>query len=58
MDADEVLPTWEDVARDHGQFMYIVAYRLCGRHDEAEDLVQTALVRVERGLETYEPGNL
>jgi RNA polymerase sigma-70 factor (ECF subfamily) len=38
--------------------MYTVAYRLCGRHSEAEDLVQTALVRVERGLETYQPGNL
>ena len=38
--------------------MYTVAYRLCGRHEEAEDLVQTALVRVERGLETYQPGNL
>ena len=50
-------PSWEAVARDHGTFMYTVAYRLCGRHDEAEDLVQTALVRVERGLETYEPGN-
>lgn len=56
--ADDALPTWEDVARDHGRFMYTVAYRLCGRHDEAEDLVQTALIRVERGLETYEPGNL
>ncbi len=51
-------PSWEAVARDHGTFMYTVAYRLSGRHDEAEDLVQTALVRVERGLETYEPGNL
>ena len=58
MGADEVLPTWEGVARDHGQFIYTVAYRLCGRHDEAEDLVQRALVRVERGLERYEPGNL
>jgi len=51
-------PSWEEVARDHGRFMYTVAYRLCGRHEEAEDLVQTALVRVERGLESYEPRNL
>lgn len=50
--------TWEGIARDHGKFMYTVAYRLCGRHSEAEDLVQTALVRVERGLDTYQPGNL
>jgi RNA polymerase sigma-70 factor (ECF subfamily) len=52
------VPTWEEVARDHGQFMYTVAYRLCGRHEEAEDLVQVALVRAERGLANYEPGNL
>lgn len=56
--ADVSAPTWEEIARDHGRFMYTVAYRLCGRHEEAEDLVQTALVRVEKGLEGYTPGNL
>ncbi len=56
--ADEVIPTWEDIAADHGRFMYTVAYRLCGSHDEAEDLVQEALMRVERGLGSYEPRNL
>lgn len=55
---DDHVPTWDEVARDHGGFMFTVAYRLCGRREEAEDLVQAALVRVERGLETYEPGNL
>jgi RNA polymerase sigma-70 factor, ECF subfamily len=52
------VPTWEEVARLHGRFMYTVAYRLCGDHDEAQDLVQTALERVRRGLDTYTPGNL
>jgi RNA polymerase sigma-70 factor (ECF subfamily) len=52
------VPTWEDVAREHGPFMYSVAFRLTGRHAEAEDIVQAALLRVRRGLETYEPGNL
>jgi len=52
------VPTWEEIARDHGKFMYTVAYRLCGRHQEAEDVVQTALLRVQKGLVTYEPGNL
>ncbi len=56
--SDELVPTWEEIAREHGHFMYTVAYRLCGRHEEAEDLVQQALVRVERGLGTYEPRNL
>ncbi len=35
-----------------------MAYRLSGNHEEAEDLVQDVLVRVRRGLRTYEPGNL
>lgn len=52
------VPTWEDVARSHGRFIYTVAYRLTGDHDDAQDLVQEVLLRVRRGLETYEPGSL
>src|SRR4029077_12709608 len=52
------VPTWEEVARDHGRFLYTVAYRLPGQHDEAQDLVQEVLLRVKRGLETYRPGSL
>jgi RNA polymerase sigma-70 factor, ECF subfamily len=52
------VPTWEEVARDHSRFIYSVAYRLSGRHDEAEDLVQEVLIRVRRGLVTYEPRSL
>ena len=55
--ADRV-PTWEEVARDHGAFLYSVAYRLAGNAADAQDLVQEALVRVRRGLERYEPGSL
>lgn len=51
-------PTWEAVARDHGRFIYTVAYRLTGHHDDAQDLTQEVLVRVQRGLETYRPGSL
>jgi RNA polymerase sigma factor (sigma-70 family) len=51
-------PSWEEVARDHGRFLYMVAYRLTGNRDDAQDLVQDVLVRVQRGLETYEPGSL
>jgi RNA polymerase sigma-70 factor (ECF subfamily) len=54
---DEV-PSWEEVARDHGRFLYTVAYRLTGNRDDAQDLVQDVLVRVQRGLATYEPGSL
>ena len=52
------VPTWEQVAREHRGFMYSVAYRLTGNHDEAQDVVQSALVRVRKGLETYSPGSL
>ena len=36
------VPTWEEVARDHGRFLYNVAYRLTGNDDDARDLVQEA----------------
>ena len=52
------IPTWEEVARDYGRFLYTVAYRLAGNDDDAQDLVQEALIRVRRGLERYEPGSL
>lgn len=52
------VPTWEDVARNHGRFLYTVAYRLTGNHDDAQDLVQEVLLRVRKGLETYQPGSL
>jgi RNA polymerase sigma-70 factor (ECF subfamily) len=52
------VPTWEEVARDHGRFLYNVAYRLTGNDDDARDLVQESLLRVRRGLATYQPGSL
>jgi RNA polymerase sigma-70 factor (ECF subfamily) len=38
--------------------LYTVAYRLAGNHDDAQDLVQEVLVRVQRGLATYRPGSM
>jgi len=52
------VPTWEAVARTHGRFLYNVAYRLTGNDDDAFDLVQEALLRVRKGLETYRPGSM
>lgn len=46
------------MARDHGRFLYTVAYRLTGNDADASDLVQEVLLRVRRGLETYQPGSL
>ncbi len=52
------VPSWDAVARDHGGFMFSVAFRLAGNQSDAEDVVQEALLRVKRGLETYTPGSL
>jgi len=52
------VPTWDEVARSHSGFIYSVAYRLTGNHADAQDLVQDVLLRVRRGLRTYQPGNL
>jgi RNA polymerase sigma-70 factor (ECF subfamily) len=54
---DEV-PTWEEIAREHGRFLYNVAFRLAGSDADAQDLVQEALLRIRRGLESYTPGAL
>ncbi|MET0276525.1 MAG: sigma-70 family RNA polymerase sigma factor [Acidimicrobiia bacterium] len=52
------VPTWEEVAREHGRFLYNVAYRLTGNDTDAQDLVQDSMIRIKRGLERYEPGSL
>ncbi len=57
-EVQERTPTWEEIARSEGDFIYTVAYRLTGDHDDAQDLVQEVLVRVQRGLRSYEPGSL
>ena len=57
-DAGDRIPTWEEIARDEGDFIYTVAYRLTGNREDAQDLVQEVLVRVQRGLRTYRPGSL
>ena len=52
------MPSWEEVAHDHGRFLYTVAYRLTMNHDDAQDLVQDVLLRVQRGLATYQRGSM
>jgi RNA polymerase sigma-70 factor (ECF subfamily) len=55
--ADHAIPTWEEVARDHGRRIYNFAYRLTGNPDDASDLMQEVLLRVRRGLPGYTPGS-
>ena len=49
------VPTWEEVARDHGRFLYNVAYRLAGNDDDAQDLVQEALSGSARASSATSP---
>ena len=55
---EQPVPDWEDIAREHGRFIYTVAYRLTGNEADAQDLVQDVLLRVRRGLHTYRPGSM
>ena len=55
---EQPVPTWEEVARNYGRFIYTVAYRLTGNEDDARDLVQETLLRVRTGLRTYKPGSM
>jgi len=55
---EQPVPTWEEVARTHGRFLYTVAYRLTGNADDARDVVQETLLRVRTGLRTYRPGSM
>lgn len=55
---EQQVPDWEDIAREHGRFIYTVAYRLTGNEADADDLVQDVLLRVRRGLHTYRPGSM
>jgi RNA polymerase sigma-70 factor, ECF subfamily len=57
MSGDDTIPTWEEVARDHGRRIYAFAYRLTGNAHDANDLVQEVLIRVRRGLRSYRPGS-
>jgi RNA polymerase sigma-70 factor (ECF subfamily) len=54
---DDLVPSWEDVARLYGRKIYNFAYRLTGNPDDAADLVQEVLLRVRKGLAGYTPGS-
>ncbi|MCH8984476.1 MAG: sigma-70 family RNA polymerase sigma factor [Acidobacteria bacterium] len=49
--------TWEEVARVYGRKIYNFAYRLTGNQADASDLVQEVLLRVKKGLASYQPGS-
>ena len=54
----ERVPSWEEVAAEHGRFVYSLAYRLTGNAADAEDLAQDVLLRIRTALQRYRPGSL
>jgi len=54
--AQWVLPTWDEVVRQHADRVYRLAYRLAGNAQDAEDLTQETFIRVFRSLSSYRPG--
>ncbi|MET4164975.1 MULTISPECIES: RNA polymerase sigma factor SigE [Gordonia] len=54
---DELLmPSWDDLVREHADRVYRLAYRLSGNQHDAEDLTQETFIRVFRSLSSYRPG--
>lgn len=53
-----VMPSWEEVVRNHSAKVFRLAYRLTGNRHDAEDLTQEVFVRVFRSLANFTPGTL
>ncbi|CAM3720459.1 MULTISPECIES: RNA polymerase sigma factor SigE [Tsukamurella] len=51
-----VMPSWDELVREHADRVYRLAYRLSGNAQDAEDLTQETFIRVFRSLQSYEPG--
>jgi RNA polymerase sigma-70 factor (ECF subfamily) len=51
-----VMPTWDEVVRQHADRVYRLAYRLSGNAQDADDLTQDTFIRVFRSLSSYQPG--
>nr|WP_280502793.1 RNA polymerase sigma factor SigE [Nocardia farcinica] len=51
-----VMPSWDELVREHADRVYRLAYRLSGDAQDAEDLTQETFIRVFRSLSNYQPG--
>ncbi|MGL4305572.1 MAG: RNA polymerase sigma factor SigE [Mycobacteriaceae bacterium] len=51
-----LMPSWDELVREHADRVYRLAYRLSGDAQDAEDLTQDTFIRVFRSLSSYEPG--
>jgi len=48
---------WADVVAKYADVVYTMAFRLTGDDEEARDLAQDVLIRLQRGLAKYREGN-
>lgn len=48
---------WADVVARYADVVYTMAYRLTGDDEEARDLAQDVLIRLNKGLNRYREGN-
>ncbi|MEX2394170.1 MAG: sigma-70 family RNA polymerase sigma factor [Actinomycetota bacterium] len=48
---------WADVVARYADVVYTMAWRLTGDDEEARDLAQDVLIRLQRGLSKYRQGN-
>src|SRR5687768_14251559 len=55
--SDEPGPDWADVVARYADVVYTMAFRLTGDDEEARDLAQDVLIRLQRGLAKYREGN-
>ena len=51
-----MLPSWDELVRQHADRVYRLAYRLSGNRHDAEDLTQETFIRVFRSVHNYQPG--
>ena len=51
-----IMPSWDDLVREHADRVYRLAYRLSGNPQDAEDLTQDTFIRVFRSLSNYQAG--
>ncbi len=51
-----VMPSWDELVREHADRVYRLAYRLSGNVHDAEDLTQETFIRVFRSLSKYQAG--
>lgn len=54
--ASDQITLFESMVKTHEKALYLFAYRLCGNHHEAQDLLQEGLYRAYRSFSKFETG--